>query len=167
MEVSTEAIKEVRGRTNAGVLECKNALLESGGDIGKAIRELRLRGLAIAEKKAGRIVGEGVIEAYVHHTGQVGAMVEVNCETDFVARTDVFKQLAHDLAMQVAAASPQFVTAEEIPEGTELDPHEICLILQPFIKEPEKTVGEIIAETIARVGENIKVRNFVRFELGC
>ena len=166
MEVSTEAIKEVRGRTNAGVLECKNALLESGGDIGKAIRELRVRGLAIAEKKAGRVVGEGVIEAYVHHTGQVGAMVEVNCETDFVARTDVFKQLAHDLAMQVAAASPQFITAEEIPPDAELEPQEVCLMLQLFIKEPSKTVGEIVTEAIARVGENIKIQRFSRFELG-
>jgi len=167
VEVSTEAIKEVRGRTNAGVLECKDALLEAGGDIVKAVESLRRRGLAVAEKKAGRIMSEGVIEAYTHHTRQVGALVELNCETDFVARTDEFKQLAHDLAMQVTAASPEFITPEEIPADAELDPQEVCLLLQPFIKEPGMTVGEIIAETIAKVGENIKVRRFVRFELGC
>ena len=167
MEVSTEAIKEVRGRTNAGVLECKDALLEAGGDIVKAVESLRRRGLAVAEKKAGRIVSEGVIEAYTHHTRQVGALVELNCESDFVARTDEFKQLAHDLAMQVTAASPEFIAPEEIPADAELDPQEVCLLLQPFIKEPGMTVGEIIAETIAKVGENIKVRRFVRFELGC
>jgi elongation factor Ts len=167
VEVSTEAIKEVREVTKAGVLECKDALLEAGGDVVKAVESLRRRGLTVAEKKAGRIATGGVIEAYVHHTGQVGALVELNCETDFVARTDEFTQLAHDLAMQVTAASPQFVTAEEIPADAELDPQEVCLLLQPFIKEPDKTVGEIVAETIAKVGENIKVRRFARFELGC
>jgi len=167
MEVSAEAIKEIRGRTSAGVLECKDALLETDGDIEKAIEALRCRGLAIAERKAGRITSKGVIEAYIHHTGQVGALVELNCETDFVAHTDEFRQLAHNLAMQVAAVSPQFITAEEIPADVELDPQAICLLLQPFIKEPDRTVGEIIAETIAKVGENIKVRRFVRFELGC
>jgi len=167
MEVSAEAIKEVRDRTSAGVLACKDALLETDGDIGKAIEALRCRGLAIAERKAGRITSKGVIEAYIHHTGQVGALVELNCETDFVAHTDEFRQLAHNLAMQVAAASPQFITAEEIPADVELDPQAVCLLFQPFIKEPDRTVGEIIAETIAKVGENIKVRRFVKFELGC
>jgi len=128
---------------------------------------LKCRGRAIAGKKAGRIANEGVIEAYVHHTGRVGALVELNCETDFVARTDEFRQLAHDLAMQVAATSPQFITAAEIPAGAELEPQEACLLLQPFIKEFDKTVEDIIAETIAKVGENIKVRQFARFELGC
>ncbi len=167
MKVSTEAIKEVRDRTEAGILECQDALLEADGDIERAIEVLKCRGLAIAKKKAERIANEGLIEAYVHHTGRVGALVEVNCETDFVARTDEFKQLAHDLAMQVAAASPQFITTAEIPTETELDPQEACLLLQPFIKEPDKTVQEIIAETIAKVGENIKVRRFARFELSC
>lgn len=167
MKVSSEAIKEVRDRTEAGILECKNVLLEAGGDIEKAIEVLKCRGLAIAKKKAGRIASEGVIEAYIHHTGRVGVLIEVNCETDFVARTDEFRQLAHDLAMQVAATSPQFITAEEIPAEAELDPQEACLLLQPFIKEPDKTVRGIVAETIAKVGENIKVRRFTRFELGC
>lgn len=167
MEVSTRLIKQVRDRTSAGILECKNALLETGGDVEKAIEVLRYRGLTIAEKKAGRITSKGVIEAYIHHTGEVGALVEVNCETDFVAHTDEFKQLAHNLAMQVVATSPQFITAEEMPADAELDPQAVCLLHQPFIKEPDRTVGEIIAETIAKVGENIKVRRFARFELGC
>jgi len=167
MKVSAKAIKEVRDRTEAGILECKDALLEAGGDIGKAIKVLKCRGHAIAKKKAERIANEGVIEAYVHHPGRIGALVELNCETDFVARTDEFRQLAHDLAMQVAATSPQFITAAEIPTEAELEPQEACLLLQPFIKEPDKTVEEIIAETIAKVGENIKVRRFARFELGC
>lgn len=167
MRVSTKAIKEVRGRTEAGILECKDALLEAGGDIEKAVKVLKCRGLVIAGKKAERIANEGVIETYVHHTGRVGALVELNCETDFVARTDEFRQLAHDLAMQVVATSPQFITAAEIQTEAELEPQETCLLLQPFIKEPDKTVEEIIAETIAKVGENIKVRRFARFELGC
>jgi len=167
MKVPAAAIKEVRDRTEAGILECKDALLEAGGDIEKAIEILKCRGLAIAKKKTGRIANQGLIEAYVHHTRQVGALVEVNCETDFVARTDEFRQLAHDLAMQVAATAPQFITAEEIPAEAELDPQEACLLLQPFIKEPDKTVEGIVAETIAKVGENIKIRRFTRFELGC
>jgi len=167
MDVSTKVIKQVRDRTSAGILECKNALLETGGNVEKAIEALRYRGLTIAEKKAGRITSKGVIEAYIHHTGEVGALVEVNCETDFVAHTDEFKQLAHNLAMQVVATSPQFITAEEIPADAELDPQAVCLLHQPFIREPDRTVREIIAETIAKVGENIKVRRFARFELGC
>ncbi len=167
MDVSTKVIKQVRDRTSAGILECKNALLETGGNVEKAIEALRYRGLTIAEKKAGRITSKGVIEAYIHHTGEVGALVEINCETDFVAHTDEFKQLAHNLAMQVVATSPQFITAEEIPADAELDPQAVCLLHQPFIREPDRTVREIIAETIAKVGENIKVRRFARFELGC
>ena len=167
MEVSAEAIKEIRDRTSAGMLKCKDALLETGGNVEKAIEALRCRGLAIAERKAGRITSKGLIEAYIHHTGEVGALVEVNCETDFVAHTDEFKQLAHNLAMQVAATSPQFITAEEIPAETESAPEAVCLLHQPFIKEPDRTVKEIIAETVAKVGENIKVRRFARFELGC
>jgi len=167
MEMSTEVIKEVRGRTNAGILECKNALLKTDGDIEKAIVNLRSRGLAIAEKKAARITSKGIIETYIHHTGQIGVLVEINCETDFVAQTDEFKELAHDMAMQVAAAHPQFVAEAEIPADTDLDPKEVCLLLQPFIKDPDKSVEEIISETIGKVGENIKIRRFVRFELGC
>lgn len=167
MDVTTEAIREVRCRTNTGMLDCKKALLETNGDIEQAIEVLRRQGLAIAQQKATRTVANGVVEAYVHHTGQIGAMVELNCETDFVARTAEFKQLAHDLAMQVAACCPQFVAKEDMPEDTELDPKDSCFLLQPFIKEPDRTVSEIITEIIARVGENIKVRRFSRFELGC
>jgi elongation factor Ts len=167
MNISTEAVKEVRDKTSAGILDCKEALLATAGDVERAIEVLKNRGLAIAEKKKERIVTEGVIEAYVHHTRQIGALVELNCETDFVARTDEFRELARNLAMQIAAMAPQFITAEEMPAGTELDPQAACLLSQPFVKEPDKTVQEIITETIAKVGENIKVQRFARFELGC
>ncbi len=167
MKITTESVKEVRSRTNAGILACKNALLEAGGDVGKAIEALKRRGVAIAEKKKERIVTDGIIEAYIHHTKQIGAIVELNCETDFVARTDEFRELARNLAMQVVAISPQFISLEEMPSETEMDPQIVCLLSQPFIKEPDKTVQEIITGTIAKVGENIKVRRFARFELGC
>jgi len=167
MKISTEAVKEVRNRTTAGILDCKSALLEADGDVGRAIEVLKRRGLAIAEKKKERIVSEGIIEAYIHHTRRIGALVELNCETDFVARTDEFRELARNLAMQVAATSPQFISAEEMPSRTELDPQTACLLSQPFIKAPSRTVQEIVTETIAKVGENIKVQRFARFELGC
>jgi len=166
MKISVEAVKELRNRTNAGVLECNKALLEASGDMEKAIAFLQQRGAAIAEKKKDVATTEGVIEAYIHYTKRIGALVELNCETDFVAHTAEFKELAHDLAMQIAATSPQFLTSEEMPPKAETDPQAACLLSQPFIKEPDKTVQEIIAETIAKVGENIKVRRFARFELG-
>ncbi len=166
MKISVEAVKELRNKTNAGVLECNKALLKVGGDMEKAIEFLKQRGAAIAERKKDVATTEGVIEAYIHYTKRIGALVELNCETDFVAHTDEFKELAHDLAMQIAATSPQFLTSEEMPPETEIDPQAACLLSQPFIKEPDKTVQEIIAETIAKVGENIKVRRFARFELG-
>jgi elongation factor Ts len=127
---------------------------------------LKERGAAIAEKKKDVATTEGIIEAYIHHTKRIGALVEVNCETDFVAHTSEFKELAHDLAMQIAATSPQFLTREEMTPEAETDPQSACLLDQPFIKEPDKTVQEVITETITKVGENIKVRRFVRFELG-
>lgn len=167
MKLSTEAIKGVRERTGIGILDCKNALLEAGGDVEKAVEALKRRGVTIAEKKGERVASEGVIEAYIHHTGRIGVLVELNCETDFVARTDEFRQLAYNLAMQVAATSPRFIAVEEMPADAALNPQEVCLLLQPFIKEPSRTVGEIIADTIAKVGENIKIRRFARFELGC
>ena len=166
MKISTEAIKEVRNRTSIGVLECKDALLEAGGNVERAIEILRDHGLTVAEKKTNRITKEGTIEAYIHHNRRIGALVELNCETDFVANTSEFRELARNLAMQIAATSPQFITAEEMPEKAKLDPKEVCLLLQPFIKEPERAVQEIITEVIAKVGENIKVRRFARFELG-
>jgi elongation factor Ts len=166
MKISIEAVKQLRNRTNVGIADCNKALLEVGGDMEKAIEFLKERGVAIAEKKKDAATTEGVIEAYIHHTKRIGALVELNCETDFVARTPEFKELAHDLAMQIAAAAPQFLTSEEIPPKAETDPQAACLLSQPFIKDPTRTVQEIMAETIAKVGENIKVRRFARFELG-
>ena len=165
MNTSTDRIKELRGLTGAGVMDCKNALIETDGDLEKAVECLKEKGFARAQKKAGREAIMGVIEAYIHTGGRIGAMVEVNCETDFVARTDDFRELAHNLAMQVAALSPQFVSAEEIPEGTQTEPQEVCLLLQPYIKNPDQTIKDIITETIAKVGENIRVKRFTRFEL--
>lgn len=170
MKISIEVVKELRNRTNVGIGDCNKALLEVGGDIEKAVELLKQRGAAIAENKKGEAATEGIVEAYIHHTRRVGSLVELNCETDFVARTPEFKDLAHDLAMQVAAAAPQFLTSEEMPAEAEAeaeaDPQTVCLLNQPFIKDPTRTVQEIIAETIAKVGENIKVRGFARFELG-
>lgn len=166
MKIPIEVVKELRSRTNAGIGECNKALLEANGDLEKALEILRQRGLAVAEKKKEKAVTEGIIEAYVHHNRRVGALVELNCETDFVARTIEFQTLAHDLAMQVAATSPSFISSEEMPPGTDADPQAVCLLDQPFIKDPTKPVREVIAQTIAKVGENIKVRRFARFELG-
>jgi len=166
VKISVEAVTELRNRTNAGIADCNKALLEVGGDIEKAIEFLKQRGAAIAQKKKDAVTTEGIIETYIHHTKRVGALVELNCETDFVARTTEFRELAHDLAMQIAATSPQFITIEEMPPKAETDPQTVCLLSQPFIKDPTKTVQEIITETIAKVGENIKVRRFARFELG-
>jgi len=166
MKIPTEAVKELRSRTSAGMLECKKALLEADGDIEKAVKVLQRYGLSVAQKKMERVTTEGIVEAYIHHTGKIGALVELNCESDFVAHTDEFRQLARDIAMQVAATSPQFITAEEIPEKEGFDPQTDCLLNQPFIKEPAKSVQEIINQTIAKVGENIKISRFARFEIG-
>ena len=167
MKIPIEAVKELRNKTNAGIADCNKALLEVGGDMEKAIKCLKQRGAAIAEKKKDVATTEGVIETYIHHTKRIGALVELNCETDFVAHTDEFKELAHDLAMQIAANTPQFITIEDMPPETDpTDPQAACLLSQLFIKEPTKTVQEVITETITKVGENIKVRRFARFELG-
>jgi elongation factor Ts len=166
MKISIEAVKELRNRTNVGIADCNKALLEASGDMERAMEFLKQRGAAIAETKKDAAATEGIIEAYVHHTRRVGALVELNCETDFVARTPEFKELAHDLAMQIAATSPQFISSEEMPPKAETDPQVACLLSQPFIKDPTRPVQEIVAETVAKVGENIKVRRFARFELG-
>jgi elongation factor Ts len=166
MKISIEAVKELRKRTNVGVSDCNKALLEMGGDMEKAMEFLKQRGAAIVEEKKDAAVTEGVIEAYVHHTRRIGVLVELNCETDFVARTAEFQGLAHDLAMQIAATAPQFVTSEEMSPEVEADPQTVCLLNQPYIKDPVRTVQEVIAETIAKVGENIRVGRFARFELG-
>ena len=168
MQVSTTAIKDLRDKTGAGVMDCKKALLEAKGNLEKAAEILNERGIALARKKAERVADQGVIEAYVHPGGRIGVLVEVNCETDFVARTDEFKELAHNLALQIAAMCPQFISPEEIEQETEteIDAKTACLLLQPYIKDPEKTVQDLVTEAIAKVGENIKVRRFTRFELG-
>lgn len=166
MKISVEAVKELRNRTNVGIADCSKALLHAGGDIEKAVDLLKQRGVAIADKKKDAVVTEGIIESYIHHTRHIGAMIELNCETDFVARTDEFRKLARDLAMQIAASSPQFISSEEIPTGTEAEPQVACLLSQPFIKDPTRTVRDVIAEAIAKLGENIKVSRFARFELG-
>jgi elongation factor Ts len=166
LQISIEMIKELREQCGAGIMECRNALLEVEGDIDKALQMLKERGLLKAEKKVERTTAQGLIEAYVHTGGRIGALIELNCETDFVARTDEFKELAHNLAMQVAALSPQFITREEIPEGADIEPQAACLLLQPYIRDPGMTVRDVIVENIAKVGENIKVSRFARFELG-
>ncbi len=167
MQISAQSIKELREKTGAGVIDCKNALTEAEGDFDKACEILTKHGIDIALKKAEREAKKGLIENYLHGGGRIGAMIEVNCETDFVAKTDEFKNLAHDLALQVAAMAPLYISAEDIPAGNEEDPAVICLLQQLFIKDPSKTIKDLITETIAKVGENIKVSRFVRFELGC
>ena len=166
MKIPTERVKELREQSGAGIMECRNILLETEGNMEKAIEILKERNLYKAEKKKTRVASEGLVEAYIHSNGRVGAMVEVNCETDFVARTDVFKELAHDLAMQVAAMNPQFISGEEVPERAEVEASAACLLLQPYIRDTSVTIQDIINQTIAKTGENIKVSRFARFELG-
>jgi elongation factor Ts len=166
LKVSLEIIKELREETGAGIMQCRNALEKHEGNREKALEFLKEQGLLKAKEKAERTAAEGLIEAYIHTGGRVGAMIELNCETDFVARTDEFKELAHNLAMQVAAMAPQFVSEADMPKGADVEPSVACLLLQPYIKDQDLTIGDIITETIARVGENIKVSRFARFELG-
>ena len=166
MQVSTESIREVRERTGAGIMDSKRALEAAGGDVDKAEAALREKGMAKAVSKADRTTAEGVIDCYVHAGSRIGAMVELNCESDFVARTPDFQELAHNLAMQVAAMTPLYVDETEIPEGETRKPEEICLMKQAFIKDSSKTISELILEVRARVGENIKISRFVRFGLG-
>lgn len=195
-EVTTAMIKELREKTGAGMMDCKKALVESNGDMNKAIDYLREKGLAAAAKKAGRIAAEGLVEAYIHMGGRIGVLVEVNCETDFVAKTEEFAQLAKDIAMHIAASKPEYVSREEIPaevlehersiyrtiaENEGKPAHiidkivegrvdrfakEVCLLDQPFVKDPDMTVGELLNAKIAKIGEKISVRRFVRYERG-
>ncbi len=168
MKVTTDKIKTLREQTGAGIMDCRSALVGCDGDIDKALEALKKKGLIKAQKKAERKTGAGLVEAYIHTAGRIGALVEVNCETDFVARTDEFKGLAHCLAMQVAAMNPQYVTEKDIPKAKakEVVAAEACLISQPYIKDPTKTISDVITETIAKTGENIKVSRFIRYELG-
>lgn len=194
--ITAAMVKELRERTEAGMMDCKKALQETNGDMEAAVAYLREKGLAAAAKKAGRLASEGLVEAYIHGMGRIGVLVEVNCETDFVAKTDKFKELCHDIAMQIAATRPQYVSREEVPaevieqekailraqalnegkpekivdkmvEGRiEKYYKEVCLLEQPFIKDPDITVGDLVTQAIATIGENISVRRFVRFEMG-
>lgn len=166
MDISTDMIKNLRAQSGAGIMDCRNVLLETEGNIDKALEILKEKGMLKAQKKAGRTTGQGLVEAYVHTAGRIGAMIEVNCETDFVARTDEFKEMAHFLAMQVAALAPQYISEKDIPEEEDVIPEEVCLLNQQYIKDPTRTVREVITETIAKVGENITVSRFIRYELG-
>ncbi len=194
--VDAEKIRDLRHRTGAGMLDCKVALSECGGDFDKAIDFLKKKGLASALKKTGRVAKEGRVHSYIHGPGKVGVLLEVNCETDFVANTDEFKALAHDLAMHIAACSPQYLSREFVPasaleveemnwtqEAEKLGKpanvvakmvegkrnkwySEVCLLDQPFVKDPAQSVTQMIQEGIARLGENVLIRRYVRFQLG-
>lgn len=196
MTVTVDMVKELRERTNAGILDCKKVLEETNGDMDRAVELLRERGVAKAEKKAHREASEGVITAYLHTGGQLGALVELNCETDFVARTDEFQELAYDIAMQVTATSPQYVSRDDVPEEVLAREKEVLaeqarqdgkpehvidqivdgrlskffqdvvLLEQPFIKDQEITVDELIKRHIAQLGENIVVNRFTRYAVG-
>ena len=196
MQVSAQMVKELRERTGAGMMDCKAALAETGGDLEKAIDTLRKKGLAAAAKKAGRVAAEGLVHSYIHPGGKIGVLVEINCETDFVARTEAFQELAKDVAMHVAAADPRFVRREEVTEDVlareraiyaeqaaasgkpaavvekivagKMDKFyaEACLLEQPFVKNPDQTVGQMVQEQVAKIGENIQVRRFARYKLG-
>lgn len=194
--VTAEMVKKLRELTGAGMMDCKKALNETNGDVDKAVDFLREKGLSAAAKKAGRVAAEGVVEAYIHANGRIGVLVEINCETDFVAKTEDFKAMARDIAMQIAASNPAYVRREEVPadvvehemevlkaqalnEGKPANIvekmvvgrvdkfyKEICLMEQGFIKDPDKTVAQLINEAIAKIGENISIRRFTRYQLG-
>jgi len=196
MEITANQVKELRERTGAGMMDCKKALSESSGDFEKAIEYLRKRGIASAAKKAGRATKEGLVSAYIHGEGRVGVLVEINCETDFVARTEQFKQFVKDVSMHIAAANPLWVSSDEVPSNVLAKEKEIaiaqmqgtgkpaavlekiaegkvkkfyeesCLLNQPFIKDPNKSVEQLLKETIGSLGENMAIRRFARFVLG-
>jgi elongation factor Ts len=159
-------IKELRELTSAGVMDCKRALEDGDWDIKKAQGLLYERGIASAAKRAGRETAQGLVESYIHAGGRIGVIVEVGCETDFVARTDAFKTLAHEIAMQVAAGNPQVIAASEIEADDERPATEIALLEQAYIRDPSKKIDDLVKETIGKTGENIQVKRFARFELG-
>ncbi|HEY3109177.1 MAG TPA: translation elongation factor Ts [Chloroflexota bacterium] len=167
MAISTEAIRELRDKTGAGIMDCRRALEQAGGDQGKAMQILHQQGLERGEKKAGRVARQGVIEAYIHAGGRIGAMVELNCETDFVARDDGFRQLAREIAMQIAATAPEFVSADDAPADlAEEEKKQKVLLLQGYIRNERQSMKDLINERTARYGENVRVGRFTRFELG-
>lgn len=196
MVISAGMVKELREKTGAGMMDCKKALTEVDGDMEKAITYLREKGLSAAAKKAGRVTAEGIVESYIHGGGRIGVLVEINCETDFVAKTDEFKGFAKDIAMQIAASRPEYVSSDEIsaeviekeksilrnqalnegkPESI-VDKmvegrvqkyfKDVCLLEQPFIKNPDMTIKQLLNEKISKIGENISIRRFTRYELG-
>jgi len=195
-EVSAVLVRELREKTNAGIMDCKRALAENDGDMEKAVVFLREKGLAAAAKKAARGATDGAVSSYIHAGGKIGVLIEVNCETDFVARTDEFQGLVRNLAMQVAASNPLYVKKDDVPEeALEAERKifraqaaesgkpanviekmvdgkvtkyfaEACLLEQPFVKDPQCTVGQLVVDAIAKIGENIVVRRFARFQLG-
>jgi elongation factor Ts len=166
LAVTVEQIRDLRNQTGAGVMDCKQALEASDGDLEKAAEALRAKGFAQAARRSDRITNQGLVEAYVHTGGRVAAMVELGCETDFVARTPEFKDLAHDIAMQVAAMAPAYLDEDDIEEGDERPPAQVSLLRQPFIKDNSSSVAEVIQELAAKMGENVKVLRFSRLALG-
>jgi elongation factor Ts len=196
MNITSQMVKDLRDKTSAGMMDCKKALTETNGDMEKAVDLLRQKGLAVAAKRAGRATSEGVIETYIHAGGKLGVMVELNCETDFVAKTDTFKEFARDLAMHIAATNPVAVTREEVPDNIisrekeiyiqqALDSGkpqnivekmvtgkiekflaEICLLEQKFVKDPDHSIQELLTDMVGKIGENITIKRFVRFQVG-
>jgi elongation factor Ts len=166
LEITTDEIKKLRESSGAGVMDCRNALKETNGDKAKALEILQKQGLVKAQKSAGRVTKQGLVVSYIHSGGRIGALVEVNVETDFVARTAEFQELAHNVAMQVAAMAPEFVSKNDCPTGKEIDFQNACLLMQPYIKDPSKTIQDVVTELIAKTGENITISRFTRFELG-
>jgi len=196
MSIDAKIVKELRDKTGAGMMDCKRALVETNGDLVKAVEALRKAGVTKAEKKGIRSAQDGLVYSYIHHGGRLGVLVEVNCETDFVAKTDGFKELVHNLAIQIAATNPVSVSREQVPEELvkseqdiyteqaknskkpdkiiekivtgKMDKYfqEICLLEQPFIKDPDKIVKDLITESIATLGENISVGRYIRYAVG-
>lgn len=196
MEISAKLVQELRTATGAGMMDCKKALAESEGNIEKAVELLRKRGLATAAKKSGRVTSEGLVASYIHGGGKLGVLIEVNCETDFVARTEQFQQLVKDISMHIAASNPTYLKREDVPADVIAKEREIyraqlaeskkpenviekiidgklekffsevCLNEQPFVKDPDRTVQQLVTDSIAKLGENLNIRRFVRFVLG-
>lgn len=196
MQITSEIVKELREKTGAGMMDCKKALTQTDGSIEKAIEYLREKGLAAAAKKSSRVAAEGVVASYIHMGGKIGVLVEVNCETDFVAKNDMFQNFVKDITLHIAALNPLYLTAEDVPQDVidkekaiykaqamnEGKPEniaekmvegrlkkyfkDICLMEQPFVKDQDKSVNDAVKETIASIGENIKIRRFVRYQMG-
>ncbi len=196
MSVSMDLVKELREKTGAGMLDCKNALEKANGDINKAIELLREKGLATAQKRSAKVASQGAVGSYIHMNGKIGVLLEINCETDFVAKTEDFQKFMHEVAMQIAASNPRYVSREEVPEDVLAKEKEIytkqleeqkkppqviekivlgkiekfyedvCLLDQPYIRDDKKKIHDLLKELIAKLGENIVIRRFARFQLG-